>query len=57
MFLSRIELKDFKSYETALESSDLSSGLRLVLARQMDDVLTAYIEVKALRDAHQTNAS
>lgn len=46
-----------KSYETALESSDLSSGLRLVLERQRDDVLTAYIEVKALRDAHQTNAS
>ena len=46
-----------KSYETALESSDLSSGLRLVLARQMDDLLKAYIEVKALRDLHQTNGS
>lgn len=46
-----------KTYETALESSDLSSGLRLVLVRQMDDVSKAYIEVKALRDAHQANAA
>ncbi len=46
-----------KSYEMALESSDLSSGLRLVLARQMDDVSKAYIEVKALRDAHQAKAA
>ena len=40
-----------KTYETALESPDLSSGLRLVLVRQMADVTQAYIEVKALRDA------
>lgn len=46
-----------KTYETALESSDLSSGLRLVLARQMDDVSKAYIEVKKLRDAHQAKAA
>ena len=46
-----------KTYETALESSDLSSGLRLVLVRQMDDVSKAYIEVKALRDAHRAKAA
>lgn len=46
-----------KTYETALESSDLSSGLRLVLARQMDDVSKAYVEVKGLRDAHQAKAA
>ena len=46
-----------KTYETALESSDLSSGLRLVLARQMDDVSKAYIEVKELRDAHQAKSA
>ena len=46
-----------KSYETALESSDLSSGLRLVLVRQMTDVSSAYIEVKALREAHKTKAA
>ncbi len=46
-----------KTYETALESSDLSSGLRLVLARQMADVSKAYIEVKALRDAHEAKVA
>lgn len=40
-----------KSYETALEASDLSSGLRVVLVRQMAGVSNAYGEVKALRDA------
>lgn len=46
-----------KTYETALESSDLTAGLRLVVARQMDDVSRAYIEVKALRDAHNAKAA
>ena len=46
-----------KTYETALESSDLTSGLRLVLARQMAEVSTAYIEVKAIRDAQNTKAA
>lgn len=46
-----------KTYETALESSDLSSGLRLVLARQMDDVVKACVEVTALRDAQKVNAA
>jgi uncharacterized protein (TIGR02284 family) len=45
-----------KTYETALESPDISSGLRLVLVRQMADVSKAYEEVVLLRNTHKAAA-
>lgn len=46
-----------KEYEKALAMPDLSSGLRLVLVRQMTEVSNAHAEVKALRDAHKAKAA
>lgn len=46
-----------KEYEDALESPDLSTGLRLVLVRQAADIKKAEAEVKAIRDAHKAAAA
>ena len=46
-----------KEYEKGLGMPDLSSGLRLVLVRQLADISKAHTEVKALRDAHKAKAA
>ena len=46
-----------KDYEKALGEPDLSSGLRLVLVRQLGDITKAHTEVKALREAHKAKAA
>ncbi len=46
-----------EEFEKALESPDLSTGLRLVLVRQKTDVVKAHEEVKAIRDSRKSAAA